>query len=592
MKKYFILAIVMMMFGVANAKVIRITYSDGSEKIYTSSELSSIVFNHNGTLTVYSYDGTLLPQPAGLLYESVTVDEQEAVTEVVGRQLTAEISGIPLLRRNTMAFNFVYPSVDPWGNSISLSGTILIPDEILSGEVESEGVILVHHYSMMYKDQVPTRGYFDDIVNHTLCNPLGINYIVVVSDFYGFGATERFPQAYLVGDANARASLDALLAARRILRAEGINYGRLTFNLGASSGGFDAMQALRAIQTRPGYESIYFDKTFVYGGPYDVEAVLRKYIEQDTMYYSVSVPLALTSFNECANLGIDYDSVFKPLVANHIQDWFLSKDYTTVQVLSFLGRYRPVSEMLQPSYCDVSNTQTRAMLNSLDSHSVNAPGWTPDTNQRIFLMHSHGDEYVPFVAARNMLDFLTSHGYRKSIIPGRTTLQTNVVLTDMGHVNAGILFMVQALSAIKAWPLMYTDGVLNPYYDSLAHADFDLVALMRQLDAAGYDCRGLIHEISRAISGDTTGEINYFSLLMQLNEAGIDIALLFEILDDSGVDAMRFILDLVAYLSENTDGEEDMSTLDAAVDSMLDVLNDPTALPTQRYAKMMLEQMR
>ena len=79
---------------------------------------------------------------------------------------------------------------------------------------------------------------------------------------------------------------------------------------------------------------------------------------------------------------------------------------------------------------------------------------------------------------------------------------------------------------------------------------------------------------------------------MQLNEAGIDIALLFEILDDSGVDAMRFILDLVAYLSENTDGEEDMSTLDAAVDSMLDVLNDPTALPTQRYAKMMLEQMR
>ena len=52
MKKILFLTIALMMFGIANARVIRISYSNGTEQVYTSSELSSIVFNNNGTLTI------------------------------------------------------------------------------------------------------------------------------------------------------------------------------------------------------------------------------------------------------------------------------------------------------------------------------------------------------------------------------------------------------------------------------------------------------------------------------------------------------------------------------------------------------------
>ena len=586
MKKILFLTIALMMFGIANARVIRISYSNGTEQVYTSSELSSIVFNNNGTLTIYSYDGTVIPQPAGVLYERITVDDQETVTSIVGRQLNADINGVTLTQRQATAINFVYSSVDPENNTISLSGTILVPNKILNGSVESEGIILTHHYSVMSKDQVPTHGVYDASIYYMLCNPLNINYIVVVSDFYGFGVTERFPQAYLVVDANARASLVALLAARRILRRMGINYGNLTFNVGTSSGGFDAMQTLRAMQIHPGYESIYFDKTFAYGGPYDIDAVFRKYIEWDTIYYSVASPLVLVSFNECANMGLSYESVFKPFVANHIQDWFQDKNYTSEQVLSFIGRGRPLSEMLQPSYCDVNNMLTRALLNTLKDHSVNAFGRTPDTTQRIFLMHSHGDVFVRFVAARNMLDYLTSYGYQKSIIPGRTNLQTNVVLQNTGHVEAGVNFMIQTLAAIKAWPMMYSEGILNPYYDSLAYTELDVVATMRQLDAMGFDCRGLITEVLQLISGDTTsGEIDFYSLLMQLNEAGIDMGLLLEVLDDSGIDGIHFLLDLVIYHTENNESKGGDRQVKAIVDRMLDIDNAPNVFPTQRYAK-------
>lgn len=60
-----------------------------------------------------------------------------------------------------------------------------------------------------------------------MANPLNLNYIVVESDFYGFGATERFPQAYVQGTINGKASLDCLLAARRILDERGFDYGPL-----------------------------------------------------------------------------------------------------------------------------------------------------------------------------------------------------------------------------------------------------------------------------------------------------------------------------------------------------------------------------
>ena len=585
MKKYILLAVAVLMFGVANAKVIRIHYSDGTTKVYTSSELSTIDFNNNGTVTVYAYDGSLIPQPAGKIYESVTVDDQEAVTEYASHQLEGEVYGVTLGRRNVTAINMVYPSVDPANNSVSLSGTILIPDEIMNGEVESEGVILVHHFTLLSKYNIPTRGYYDASVKFLFCNSLNLNYIVVVSDFYGFGATERFPQAYLLGEANARASLDALKAARRILCNEGINCGPLTFNLGASSAGFDAMEALRVIQTRPGYESIHFDKTFAYAGPYDVKATFNHYIQQDTTYYSVGMPIAMVSYKEHGFLSADYNTMFKPLIADHIDSWFLSKDYTSAQVLSFIGPYTPVSELLQPDYCSLNSTQTQAMLNMLGSHSVTATGWVPDTNHRIFLMHSHGDEFVPFVATRRMLDFLTSAGYKKSIIPGRTNLQTNVVNQRLGHTSAGAVFMIQTMAAMKAWPLMYSDDELNPYYDSLAHRDLDVVGTMRQLDEMGFDCRQLIRDVMDASGDDTSssGEIDIISVMERMDEAGIDLALLMEILDDSGINGFQLLLDLIVYLTENSDDDAE-GGLDMAINRMLDVEHDPNALPMQRYA--------
>lgn len=145
--------------------------------------------------------------------------------------------------------------------------------------------------------------------------------------------------------------------------------------------------------------------------------------------------------------------------------------------------------------------------------------------------------------------------------------------------------MIQTMAAMKAWPLMYSDDELNPYYDSLAHRDLDVVGTMRQLDEMGFDCRQLIRDVMDASGDDTSssGEIDIISVMERMDEAGIDLALLMEILDDSGINGFQLLLDLIVYLTENSD-EDVEGGLDMAINRMLDVEHDPNALPMQRYA--------
>ena len=47
--------------------------------------------------------------------------------------------------------------------------------------------------------------------------------------------------------------------------------------------------------------------------------------------------IAQVSFNEAQHLGIDYSHVFKEPLCSHVQDWILSKQYTTSQIQSKIG---------------------------------------------------------------------------------------------------------------------------------------------------------------------------------------------------------------------------------------------------------------
>ena len=597
MKKILLSSLFLLLACIATeAKVVKVTLTDGTAKVFTTSELAAIDFNADGTVVITTYDGRQLPALSANI-EELTIGEEAVVTKVFPDTLSFNIDadGTPVSLPNDRAImkvNYVYPSIDPFGEPITLSGTMLIPEEIWTGRRCSEGILMVNHYTKFHRDEAPTRSN-GELENILLANPLYPQYIIVESDLYGFGATERFPQAFLQGTVNARASLDGLLSARELLSGMGIDYGPLCFNIGYSSGGFDALasQKLRDMEYA---DRISFDKTFSGGGPSDVREAYRRYVLTDSTAYNAVPLLLMVCTNETQKLNIDYDNVFQPDIAGRIDELILSKSYSSWPVCDSIGRDKKIHEILSDAYCNLESPESQAIQALFGSFSMTNDDWTPDTTQRIYLFHSRGDDYVPIQSARPMIRFLKSKGFEPSIIPGRTNLQTNFVVRSMGHLASTFIYYIQTLAAIKAWPMMYTDGQLNPIYKALASQEVDLVMNMRLLDAMGFDCRALIRRIASLMAGNEGGEsieLNpltiYMTIHEQLQKLGISEQELMEMSEDSGINMTKFLADLYAYFAEQPagsgDGGDDSPTAPARRAARLINAFDSSATPAIRY---------
>lgn len=537
-----------------SAKVVKMTLEDGSEHVVTSSEISAIDFGEDGTLLVTTFDGKEYLTTEDL-FDVITIGEKEEITSEEDFTMEFGYNDITLFTREAHRIKFVYPTTDPWGNPISMSGTIVIPQNIYEGKDASDGVLLFNHFTIFNKDEAPTRGYFQ-LEGFFMANPLNINYIVIESDFYGFGATERFPQAYVQGTANGNASLDCLLAARRILEERGFDYGPLTFNLGYSSGGFDAL-ATQKQRDMEYSDQVTFDKTFAGGGPYDINEAYKQYVTVDSTAYNAVLPLLMVATNETQQLGLSYDDVFYPYIADKVDEWILSKKYNSWPVCDSIGREKKVHEILKPVYCDLQSEESLMVQGVFERLGI-AHGWTPDPSQKLFIMHTRDDDYVPVQSARNIIDFLTQNGYEASIVPGKTNLQTNFVIKRLGHLAGMMLYTVQTVAALKAWPIMYTDGQLNPIYDTFLSSDFEVSTILLEMEAAGIDVQSIIKNIITQLGGGNpdTGNVDIEAIKAQVAalaaQAGLDLDEILEMLADSGYDIDKLINDVIAFLSQPT----------------------------------------
>lgn len=535
MKKLLLIAIALLLgIAGAQAKVVKITLKDGSTRVLTSSQLGSLDFDEQGNISALTYDGNPIDDLSGQV-DQIEIDDEEEELEMISRKLDFGYKNLVLSDRCVKVINFVYPSVDPFGKSITLSGSIIIPENIYKGFCKSEGILLFNHVTAANKNEAPTRGHFA-LEGLFMANPLYPNYILVESDFYGFGVTERFPQAYLYGQANAKASLDCLEAAKRILDTRGIDYGPLLFNLGYSSGAFDAMATLKeADMNRP---DVHFDKTFAGGGPYDLATVYRDYINTDTVSYLAGVPLLLVSYNESAKLGVKYSDMFKPLLADNIDDWVLSKNYTTREIIDLIGPDKKVSDLLQSSYTNMFSLRALRLMLEFSKNSI-ATGWSPNTDNQIFLLHSQDDEYVTFQAARNLTDYLTLNGFKKNFIPGKTNLQTNLIMRDQGHMASMLVWLAQSVAQTKAWPITHDGGFGEAAYNRFLEKDLSVPGTIALLTYMNVNVGTIAKTVLESF--DDEGNFSLIRFIAACNENGLDFIKISRALDDCGIGIDLFV---------------------------------------------------
>ncbi len=496
---------------------------------------------------------------------------QEAYTIISERDTTvkAKFSGISLGSREIKHIVYEYPSTDADGTTVKASGVIMIPSDVLDGSTPCDGVIMYNHPTIGSPADAPSQGGSSlDALTIPLASPLHPNYIFVAADYIGYGSSIDSNVSYISGDTNSRNALDGLLAARQLFEDRQVPQGKYLFNMGFSQGGTVSMYAGRLTDTDDKYKDIRFDKTFSGGGPLDFEQIYSIYAKRDACDDIADVILMLISVNENYHLGIDYKDMFKEPVASKALEYFKAKDKSVVAEVGVMAM-DSIHEVLTPEFMDINSEMAQKLRAKLKEISL-TEGWEPDITKRYYIEHSRHDNYVPIQSVRSIIPWMKEKGFKPSLVPGKSTLQTNTLVFKLKHQQSAIVWAIQTLAAIQFWPVLYYEGEQNRYFHDVV-GDMNLMKVIKYLESWGLDLRKLIEsapELQNDLAeGFADGSIqpdgsvrqlananraSFFDILSKITEvlAKVDLTLqdAYEMLDDSGISIMD-IMEVVNYVT-------------------------------------------
>lgn len=338
-------------------------------------------------------------EPLGDEVEYLTDDYSYGDARITQKVTYARYSGM-------VNYNFIYPSKDPFGNPVMLSGTISMGEEV-SPDVMGRGIVLYNHYTVNKASECPTQG--DLLLQYLMLKYLlpSSRLIMVSADYYGFGSTSDKNQAYCLGGNNARASVDALIAARQLLKQEGFQWDENELlNIGYSQGGQTAMAVVKLLTEE--HPDIRITRTLAGGGPYDMVATYQNFVStrQDDMPSTIIG--VLLAFNEFYKLDNPRSSMFVEPTLSHIDEWVLSKQYGSLEIDALVDT-TDLNAIITPPLFDLNSDISRGLTEALDKENL-CKGWTPRKDEDILLIHHKNDGIVPVVNAEHLYAFLKDQG--------------------------------------------------------------------------------------------------------------------------------------------------------------------------------------
>ena len=396
--------------------------------------------------------------------------------------------GVTLSTRAVRRYVYEYPSKDADGKPVTISGVIMIPSNVVDGSAPCDGILLFNRATLGSPEDAPSTGN-SELINGLIVNPLKPNYILIMSDFIGYGSSIDKPSFYHSGDVNARNSLDGLVAARKLLTDNQIPMGKYLFNLGFSQGGSETLYVAKLRDMEYKDKGITITKTFAGGGPTDYVIAYKEYVKRDWCEDCKDVVMMLISAVENLHLNIDYKDLFKEPLATG------AKEYVKTKKKETLGDYGvsmqdSLHNLIQPAYMDVESDQAKAFMAALEKINL-MKDWDIDTTQRYFIEHSRHDNYVPIQCVRAIIPWMREKGFTPSLVPGKTNLQTNTLVFKANHSVSAIIWLIQTVAAIEVWPVLYYEGGQNRYYHNVVK-DLNLMKVIKTLESWGIDLRKIV----------------------------------------------------------------------------------------------------
>jgi len=343
-----------------------------------------------------------------------------------------------LLFPDYMNYVFNYPSVDPFGNPCTLSGTITVDK---SYDKPFKGILLYNHFTVYATTQAPSQGAIEFPTGAALTH-----FIVVAPDYYGFGITEKDPQAYCISLANGRASLDAYIAAKRLVEDLDVKKGDDFIIAGYSEGAQTTMGVLREISER--HPEVKVKRAFAGDGPYDINSMYDAISKGDTEMPS-TVCNVLYAYNHFFQLGYDIHDYLKDPVASNFDEWFLSKKYKRKALDEELIKTKKTSDICTAAVLD-SNSPLSQRFKAAFSNDALTSGWTPRNDFDIMLFHDTKDDVVPVENYYAMKKFLDDQHIKTEGLVDEYSSETIKGAGISNHETSAITFFLKIVEWIRA----------------------------------------------------------------------------------------------------------------------------------------------
>jgi len=346
-----------------------------------------------------------------------------------------------LLFPNHMNYVFNYPSFDPFGNPCTLSGTITVNKSLIEEDKPFNGILLFNHFTIYATTQAPSRGAIEFPTGASLTD-----FIVVTPDYYGFGITEKEPQAYCISRANGRASLDAYFAAKRLIEDLNVKKNDDFIIAGYSEGGQTTMGVLREISER--HPEVKVKRAFAGDGPYDINSMFDA-LTQGTTEMPSTVCNLLYAYNYFFRLGFDIHDYLRDPVAANFDDWFLSKKNKRKALDEELIKTKKVSELCTEAVCDGNSALMRRFKTAFSADALTS-GWKPRSDFDIMLFHDTKDDVVPVENFYAMSQFLKANGIQPEEFVGEYSSETTKEAGITNHETSAITFFLRIIEWIRA----------------------------------------------------------------------------------------------------------------------------------------------
>ena len=335
-----------------------------------------------------------------------------------------------------MNYVFNYPSVDPFGNPCTLSGTITVDKSLIKDDKPFNGILLFNHFTIYATTQAPSRGAIEFPTGAALTS-----FIVVAPDYYGFGITEKEPQAYCISRANGRASIDTYLAAKRLIEDLNVKKGDDFVIAGYSEGAQTTMGVLREISER--HPEIKVKRAFAGDGPYDInsmyDAITNGYTEMPSTVCNV-----LFAFNYFFKLGYDIHDYLKDPVAKNFDKWFLSKKNKRMALDEELIKTKKTSDICTDAVLDSSSPLSLRFKYAFSADALTS-GWTPRSDFDVMLFHDTKDDVVPVENFYAMSKFLKEHGIKTQEFVDEYSSEVTKELGVTNHEISALTFFLKII---------------------------------------------------------------------------------------------------------------------------------------------------